>query len=502
MEIGNRCCIEVNNLCKSFFGVQVLSNLCFSLRSGEVRALVGENGAGKSTFIKILSGAYERDSGEILIDGHPIRFLSPKIAQDLGIVTIYQERNLIPYLSIGENLLIGDEPRGRWGTMKWKELFDKAEDILHNLDLNLNPHQKVYILGAAEQQTVEIAKVLYKKAQVVIMDEPTASLTQSEIDHLFFLIHQLKQKGVAVIYISHRLDEIFKIADSVTVIRDGQKVGDFEISELNKEKLIQHMIGEKIKPVHIERKNPGEVLFQVKGLTRKGKFDQINLTLRRHEIVGLAGAVGSGRSDIARAIAGIDPIDEGEIWYCRKKLEPTDLDQFIEDGVCLIPEDRDSEGLIFPMSVAGNITLASLDKISHGFLLNLVKEKQVTQEYVQSFDIQLRSINQKVQYLSGGNRQKVMLAKWLCSGVEVFIMDEPTQGVDVGAREEIHQIIKELVDKGKAILMISSDLDELMNMSHRIIVLNKGCIAAQLVTSQTTQEEVLSYAIGKSVEID
>lgn len=501
MEKNLNFCIEVNNLNKSFSGIRVLSNLCFSLKAGEIRALVGENGAGKSTFIKILSGAYERDSGEIHIEGKPIRQLNPKISQDLGIVTIYQERNLIPYLSIGENLLIGDEPRSRWGKMQWKKLFEKAQEILFNLNLDLDPRQKVSSLGTAEQQTVEIAKALYKKAQVVIMDEPTASLTQNEIDHLFFLIQQLKQKGVAVIYISHRLDEIFKIADSVTVIRDGQKIGDFNIQELNKERLIQYMIGEKIKPVHIERKDPGDILLQVKNLTKYGKFSQISLTLHQYEIVGLAGAVGSGRSDIARSIAGIDPIDGGEIWHREQSLVPTHLDQFIDKGICLIPEDRDKEGLIFPMSIAGNITLASLDKMSHGFLLQLKKEKQIAQEYIQSLDIQQRSLNQKVQYLSGGNRQKVMLAKWLCSGVEVFIMDEPTQGVDVGAREEIHQIMKELVDEGKTILMISSDLDELMNMSHRILVLNKGQLVAQLITSQTTQGEVLSYAIGKSVEV-
>ncbi len=495
----NEHILQIKNVSKSFSGVKVLNDIAFDLRPGEVHAIVGENGAGKSTLIKILSGAYERDGGKIFLGDVTFDVITPRRAQAAGIVTIYQERNLVPHLSVGENILIGNEPKGPFGIMKWKELFRKAEEILKNLHLRLNPQVIVSSLSSAEQQAVEIAKALYKKARIVIMDEPTASLTRSEIDNLFNLIVQLKKKGVSVIYISHRLDEIFRIADRVTVLRDGFKVMESNIKDINKDILVKAMVGEELTLTHVENEGITDVLFEARGVSRTGVFEDINLKLLRGEIVGIAGMVGSGRTAVVRALAGIDRIDKGKLILNGREIQGKSLEEIIKMGICFIPENRDEVGLISAMSVAGNTTIASLPKISRGPLLKLKHENELVETFVKTLAIQAKSIRQEVRYLSGGNRQKVMVAKWLCRGIEVFIMDEPTQGVDVGAREEIHRIMKHLTNEGKTILMVSSDLDELMNMSHRIAVMRGGRIVNILNTPDTTREEVLSFAIGKSV---
>jgi len=495
----NEHILQIKNVSKSFSGVKVLNDIAFDLRPGEVHAIVGENGAGKSTLIKILSGAYERDGGKIFLGGVTFDVITPRRAQDAGIVTIYQERNLVPNLSVGENILIGNEPKGPFGIMKWKELFRKAEEILKNLHLRLNPQAIVSSLSSAEQQAVEIAKALYKKARIVIMDEPTASLTRAEIDNLFSLIVQLKKKGVSVIYISHRLDEIFRIADRVSVLRDGFKVMESDIKDINKNILVKAMVGEELTLTYVENEGITDVLFEARGVSRTGVFEDIHLKLHRGEIVGIAGMVGSGRTEVVRALAGIDRIDEGKLILNGREIQGKSLEEIIKMGICFVPENRDEVGLISAMSVAGNTTIASLPKISRGPLLKLKHENELVETFVKTLAIQAKSIRQEVRYLSGGNRQKVMVAKWLCRGIEVFIMDEPTQGVDVGAREEIHRIMKHLTNEGKTILMVSTDLDELMNMSHRVAVMRGGRVVNILNTPETTREEVLSFAIGKSV---
>jgi len=489
--------LEVKNVSKSFSSVEVLSSIDLKLKRSTVHAIVGENGAGKSTLIKILSGAYEKDSGNIFFEGAHIEYLTPFIAHNLGIVTIYQERNLVPYLSVGENILIGNEPSGFGGVIKWKNLFSKAKDILKSLNLSLNPQTLVAHLGSAEQQTVEIAKALYKNAKVVIMDEPTASLTRAEIDNLFGLIRKLKNENVSVIYISHRLDEIFQIADRVMVLRDGIKALDCRINEIDKDKLVNAMVGEEVSFTHIEDKGIGKTLLRVEGITREDGFEDITLDVKRGEIIGVAGMVGSGRTELVQAIAGIDPIEKGKIIFNKKEIQGQPLNEFIKKGICFVPEERDRVGLISSMSVAGNTTLANLERVSRGPFLNLLHENELAESYIKTLSISTKSAHQEVRFLSGGNRQKVMLSKWLCLGIEVFIMDEPTQGVDVGAREEIHKIMKHLLEEGKAIIMVTSDLDELMNMSHRIAVMNKGRIVTLLNTRDTSREEVLSHAIGK-----
>lgn len=491
--------LEIRKVSKSFSGVRVIIDIDFDLRQGEVHAIVGENGAGKSTLIKILSGAYERDGGDIVYKNNVYGHMTPRKAHDLGIFTIYQERNLVPHLSVGENILIGNEPGNRWGVIRWKNLYRQAADILHNLHLELNPQSIVSSLGSAAQQAVEIAKALYRKVQIVIMDEPTASLTRAEIDNLFRIIEHLKQEGVSVIYISHRLDEIFAIADRVTVLRDGVKVMGQEVSKIDKDMLVKAMVGEELSITHIARETKERVIYEAKNISRAGAFEDISIALHEGEIVGIAGMVGSGRTEVVRAMAGIDEIDEGRLLLNGEKIQGLPLENIISKGICFVPEDRDSIGLIASMTVAGNTTLASLKKISRGPFLNISYENELSKAFMKTLDIQAKSVRQEVRFLSGGNRQKVMVAKWLCRGIEVFIMDEPTQGVDVGAREEIHRIMKNLSDEGKAILMVSSDLDELLNMSHRIVVMREGKTAVVLNTLETTREEVLSFEIGRSI---
>jgi ribose transport system ATP-binding protein len=489
--------LEVEGVVKSFSGVRVLKGIDFTLRRGEVHAVVGENGAGKSTLIKILSGAYTRDGGAIRVDGAAAEHLTPRLAHELGIVTIYQERNLIPYLSVGENILLGNAPVGTAGVLQWKRLYARAEEILRGLNLRLDPRRVVADLGAAEQQAVEIAKALYRRAKIVIMDEPTASLTDAEIRNLFALIGNLKRQGVSVVYISHRLDEIFEIADRVTVLRDGDKVLTSAIADISKARLVKAMIGEELDYTYIEKQQQEQALLRVEGLTRRGVFHDIGFTLHRGEILGIAGMVGAGRTEVLRAVAGIDPADSGSILLRGEEMSGRDLAEFIDRGICFVPEDRDSSGLIVGMHLMGNTTLASLDTLTHGGLLDLRREKTLAREYVDKLSIAATSVMQEVRFLSGGNRQKVMLAKWLCRGVEVFVMDEPTQGVDVGAREEIHRTMKVLLEEGKAIVIVSSDLEELLHMTHRIAVMNAGRFVALLDTQSTTREEILRHAIGK-----
>jgi ABC-type sugar transport system ATPase subunit len=343
---------------------------------------------------------------------------------------------------------------------------------------------------------VEIAKALYKKARIVIMDEPTASLSGAEIENLFRLIGQLKHEQVSVIYISHRLDEVFQVADRVTVLRDGREVLTCGIGDISKEQLVKAMVGEELTMTHLGSRAGQETLLEIRSLSRAGAFHQVSLSLNRGTVIGLAGTLGSGRTQLLRSIGGIDPVESGSIRFVGEELAGKRLPEFIRRGICFVPSERDARGLILSMSVAGNTTLANLDSVTHGPVMDLARERQIAQQYVQALDIQARSILQEVQYLSGGNRQKVMLSKWLCLGLEVFLLDEPTQGVDVGAREEIHRIMKKLLGEGKGILMVSSDFDELMNMSHFIAVMNKGSLVACLDATKTNRQEVLSYAIG------
>jgi ABC-type sugar transport system ATPase subunit len=496
MDARGDTVLQIRGVSKSFSGVEVLHGVDLDLARGSVHALVGENGAGKSTLIKILSGVHRRDGGEIRVEGRSVEALTPRLAQALGIVTIYQERNLIPHLSVGENILLGDVPVGFLTVVQWGRLFDRAAEILANLNLALDPRQMVVNLAPGDQQAVEIAKALYKKARIVIMDEPTASLSGAEIDNLFRLICRLQGEGVSVIYISHRLDEVYQIADTVSVLRDGAKILTSPTAGMTKDQLVKAMVGEELAFTKLGSFARGETLLNVESLSRHVAFQEVSFALRRGMVIGFAGAVGSGRTQVLRSIAGIEPSDGGRVLFGGEDVSQKPLAELIQRGICFVPGERDARGLILSMSVAGNTSLASLDAVTRGPLMDLARERRIAEDSVRSLDIQARSVLQEVQYLSGGNRQKVMLSKWLCRGLEVFLLDEPTQGVDVGAREEIHRIMKKLLEEGKGILMVSSDLDELMNMSHAIAVMNRGRLVAFLETEKTNRQEVLSYAIG------
>jgi ABC-type sugar transport system ATPase subunit len=499
MDTASDLVLRVCGIRKSFSGVEVLHGVDLDLVPGRVHAIVGENGAGKSTLIKILSGVYRADGGTVVVDGRPVEALSPQVAHRLGIVTIYQERNLVPYLSVGENILLGEVPTDRLGLVRWNELYARAGEILRGLNLALDARAVVADLSPAEQQAVEIAKALSgsRKARVVIMDEPTASLSGAEIDNLFRLICELRREGVAVIYISHRLDEVFEIADEVTVLRDGLKVLHRPIAEITKDELVKAMVGEELRFTTIAGVCAGEPLLEAVEISAPGKFEAVTLRLTCGMILGLAGAVGCGRVEVLRALAGLEPISQGRILFRGEEMQGRPMADFIQRGICFVPAERDQAGLILGMSVAGNTSLANLRAVSRGPMMDLARERALAERFVRQLDIQVKSVDQEVQYLSGGNRQKVMLSKWLSLEPLVFLLDEPTQGVDVGAREEIHRIMTGLVQAGKGIIMVTSDLDELMNMSHTIAVMNRGRIVAHLETRQTTREEVMAYALGQ-----
>ena len=490
--------LVVRGVTKAFFTVRALKGVDFDLFPGEVHAIVGENGAGKSTLIKILCGAERRDGGEIYLYGDLVEDINPRKALDLGIATIYQERTLVPHMTVAENLLLGREPVFARGVIKWQTLMAKSSEIIDTLRLDIDPTALVSGLGAAKQQSVEIAKAMSMKARIVIMDEPTASLGRGEISHLFDMVRHLKDSGIAVIYISHRIEEVFEIADRVTVLRDGMKIGTYGIREISPESLVPLMVGKEVEFIYATDHTPGEVILELRKVSKEPALRDVSFSLRTGEILGIAGMVGSGRTELARVIAGADPLDGGTLTFRGKEYLPRSPIDAIRRGICLLPEERKDEGLVLGMSVTANATLPRLDKVSRAFLIQPGRELLMMRGIAQILNIRSSALREEVQYLSGGNQQKVVFAKWLFSGADVLILDEPTKGVDVAAKEEIHQIMKNLVEQGKAILMISSDMMELLHMSNRILVMNRGRIAAEIPRREATKERVLAHAIGKS----
>lgn len=496
MSENDEILLQVTNLTKTFPGVKALDNVNFELVPGEVHALVGENGAGKSTLIKVLSGAHAPDAGEVSINGKSFRSLTPSLAQAKGIRTIYQERGLLPWLSVAENILIGNLP-GRRFLVSWKKLREEAQQILHNLELDLEPDDLVASLGIGKQQSVEIAKALYQQAKILIMDEPTSALGRSDVKKLFRIVKTLRQQGIGIIYISHHLEEIFEIADRVTVLRDGQVIDTKEVSSTSAEQLIGLMVGRDLSGIMVKEGVPlGDVIVRVDSLGVGTEVRDVSLEIRRGEIVGIAGMVGSGRTQLARLIFGADKADRGAIYFQGKRLEMNNPRQATKQGIVLIPEDRKNQGLVLCLDVVDNVNIASMS--SGSAVLNLGKLDEITQNQMDSLDIRAPSARTEVQYLSGGNQQKVVLAKWLEFGAELFIFDEPTQGVDVGAKLEIHRLMVDLVRNGKAILMVSSDMAEILELSDRILVMRLGQIEAEFSAKEATERKILEVALGKT----
>ncbi len=492
--------LRMESISKSFPGVRALHNVSFDLRPSEIHALVGENGAGKSTLIKILAGALERDAGDIYVNGDLAHLRTPQAAIHAGISVIYQEFNLVPYLSVAENIYLGREPQ-TWGIIDWKTMRTGARALLDRLGAGFSETALVNELSVAEQQMVEIAKALSVESKVLVMDEPSATLTEHELAALFQQMRGLRSEGVSIIYISHRLEEVFEVADRVTVLRDGEVVGTAPVSELDAGKIIRMMVGRDLsrepRPMRSADPTAAEEILRVEHLTRGTQVRDISFSLHRGEILGVAGLVGAGRTELVRAVFGADRPTAGRIYLEGDLANPKSPAHAISIGIGLVPEDRKLQGLILGMMLSSNVTLARLSAVSKGGLLAGRQERRVAEDYIHQLDIATPSPFQVVRNLSGGNQQKVVLAKWLFARSKVLIFDEPTRGIDVGAKQEIHNIMRAVADSGAGVIMISSELPEILRMSDRIMVMHEGRIAGFLSPEEATQERIMMLATGE-----
>jgi ABC-type sugar transport system ATPase subunit len=490
--------LELRHISKSFPGVRALDDVQFDVVAGEVHALLGENGAGKSTLIKIMSGVYQPDVGSLLVDGRDARFQSPLAAQAAGIATIYQELLLFPALTVAENIMIGHPSRNRFGGIDWPAMRRKASNLLESLDIHdLDPNEILGRLSIGNRQRVEIAKALSRDARILIMDEPTAALTEADVAQLFDIVRKLRERDAGIIYISHRLDEVFELADRVTVLRDGTYIGTKPVSETSRGDLISMMVGRTIDALFPKNKvDLGDVVLKVEGLDRPPQTKDVSFSIRSGEIVGLAGLVGSGRSELAQAIFGVTPADRGCIFLVGEKVTIESPGQAKALGIAYVPEDRGLQGLIKPMTLRENISLSILERLTSGMFVNQRDEHRLAHDAIERFGIRASSPEQVVNKLSGGNQQKTVLAKWLATNPRLLIMDEPTRGVDVGAKAEIHRLMGELVERGLAILMISSELPEIIGMSDRILVMREGRIVAEFARGEADQKEIAAAMMG------
>ena len=490
--------LEMRGIVKKFPGVLALDHVNLTVKKGECHALLGENGAGKSTLMKILSGAYQKDEGEIFFDGKTVEIKNSHDAQQLCISTIYQELNLTEQLTVAENIFMGRQAKNPM-KVNWKKLYADAQRILDDLGVDIDAHTLVRDLGVAHKQMVEVAKSLSINSKVLIMDEPTAPLTNREIQTLFDTIRMLKSRGVSIIYISHRLEEVMEVCDRATIMRDGQNVTELNVADTNLDEIIRYMVGRELKEKFPKLHDVplGDVRMRVEKINAGKQVKDISFEVRGGEILGIAGLVGAGRTETARAIFGMDPKESGEIYIDGVKAEISQPLDAIKAGIGFVTEDRKDEGLVLGMPISQNITLATLEKFGSGVHLNLPGEKKTVLEYIDKLNIKTPSHLQLARNLSGGNQQKVVLAKWLLSDSKVIIFDEPTRGIDVGAKIEVYNIINDLIRAGVAVVMISSELPEILGMSDRVAVMHQGEITGVFANDGTlTQEKILYYATG------
>ncbi|XQS16225.1 sugar ABC transporter ATP-binding protein [Citrobacter telavivensis] len=490
--------LQMNHITKRFPGVLALSNVNFTLRKGEVHALLGENGAGKSTLMKILSGVYQPDEGDIIFEDRPVSFSDPLSAQNAGITIIHQEFNLFPELTVEENIFIGREfcKNNRW-RLDEKQQRQAASEILQKLNLNISPETLVADLTVAQQQMVEIAKAISVNAKILIMDEPTAALTETEIESLFQVTRLLKAQGTGIVYISHRLEELALIADRATVMRDGQYIDTVDYENVKISDLIAMMVGRELGNIYPRREARAhqEPVLEVSGLTCKGVLNNIDFTLNRGEILGFAGLMGAGRTELARAIFGADPIDSGTITLNGKVIVIKSISDAIAQGISYLTEDRKKEGLALNLSVERNIMLGNYPEYADRFgNVDSKRCQQTSEEQVRALRIKTPHLDQAALNLSGGNQQKIIIARWVCKDTDILIFDEPTRGIDVGAKLEIYELMNRLVAKGKSIIMISSELPEVLGMCDRILVMRSGRITGELTADNATQEKIMQYA--------
>ena len=490
--------LQMSHITKRFPGVLALSNVDFALRKGEVHALLGENGAGKSTLMKILSGVYQPDEGDIIFEGQSVSFANPLSAQSAGITIIHQEFNLFPELTVEENIFIGREfcKNNRW-RLDEKQQRQAAIDILQKLNLNISPETLVADLTVAQQQMVEIAKAISVNAKILIMDEPTAALTETEIDSLFQVTRLLKEQGTGIVYISHRLEELALIADRATVMRDGQFIATVDYDAVKISDLIAMMVGRDLGNIYPRREPQPQrkPVLEVSGLTRKGVLNNIDFTLYQGEILGFAGLMGAGRTELARAIFGADPIDGGTLKLNGKVTVIKDIPDAIQQGISYLTEDRKKEGLALGLSVERNIMLGNYPEYSDRYgNVDSKRCQKTSEEQVKALRIKTPHLEQAALNLSGGNQQKIIIARWVCKDTDILIFDEPTRGIDVGAKLEIYELMNRLVAKGKSIIMISSELPEVLGMCDRILVMRNGRITGELASDDATQEKIMQYA--------
>lgn len=490
--------LRATNIDKSFAGVHALKRASFELEAGEVHALIGENGAGKSTLIKIITGAVAPDAGEIQLNDKTVTHNSPRVAKQLGIAAMYQQPALFPELSVAENIALGSEESSVFSRVDWRQRKRKAAELLARIGARIDPDAEAGDLTIPQQQLVEIARALGAEAKVLILDEPTASLSEEDTQNLFTVIRHLRTEGAGIVYISHRLEELPVIADRVTVLRDGSTIDTRVMAEVNRQQLIQLMVGRELSAVFPKTAvQIGEPVLELRdlGCSAAGVHD-INLSVRAGEIVGLAGLVGCGRTQLARAIFGLTPADRGEVILRGKPVKITSAAQAIAGGIGYVPEDRRRHGVIMDLAISANITLASLPRFSRFGAMDFSRETEVAAEYTRRLRIKTPATFAPVATLSGGNQQKVALSRWLVTNPSVLILDEPTQGIDVGAKSEVHALMTELTAQGVAILMISSELPEVLGMSDRIAVMCGGTIVATLDRAEATQEKILALALG------
>lgn len=491
--------LRMTGVSKSFPGVVALEGVDLDLMAGEVHILLGENGAGKSTLMKILSGAEERDGGEILVDGKPAVLGSPRAARELGISIIYQELTLVPQLSAPANIFLGKEPTTPMGLLDLEAMKRDARGLLDGLGVAVDLEAEVGALGIAEQQMIEVAKALSENARILVMDEPTSALTSSEIDQLFAAMTRLLERGVGIIYISHRMNEVERVGTRVSVLRDGRKIGTYRTGDVSIDELIRLMVG---RPVgdHFPRRRapPGVEVLRVSGLSRRGVLHDIAFSVRRGEIVGISGLLGAGRTELARAIFGADRSDEGDIQVKGRAALVRSPAAAIRAGLGLLPEDRKTQGLVLALSVRENLALTSARRLSRFGLIDSAGEVSLSQRFVDDLRIRTPGIEQRAGALSGGNQQKIVLGKWLAASVDVLIMDEPTRGIDVAAKVEIYELMNRLTADGAGILMISSELPEVLGMSDRILVMRGGRVVSEFLAADATQEILLGAALGQA----
>ena len=493
--------LRMEGVRKTFPGVVALDHVDFDLRRGEVHVLLGENGAGKSTLIKMLSGAHRPDEGRILVDGEPVRINGAQAAERLGIATIYQEFNLVPELSVAENIFLGRQPR-RLGLLDRRRMNADAAGLLARVGVDVSPQTRVGDLGIARLQMVEIAKALSLDARVLIMDEPTAVLTSDEVEKLFRIVRALRRDGVGIVFITHHLEEIAALGDRVTVLRDGRSITQVP-ADTPQEELVRLMVGRSIEAQYPrERTAAGEPLLRVRGLTRRGAFTDIGFEVRAGEVVGLAGLVGAGRTEVVRAVFGADSYDSGTVEVLGRPLPREDVNAAMDAGIGLVPEDRKGQGLVLDATVAENLGLVTLGRGTRFGFVDRAGQRSSAERIAGQLKVRMAGLDQQVRTLSGGNQQKLVIGKWLLADSKVLILDEPTRGIDVGAKVEIYQLVNELTASGHAVLMVSSDLPEVLGMSDRVLVMAQGRIAGEVDAADATQDAVMALAVKDSAVRD